>query len=406
MAERVIRSTKHPKLPDTFERLRAQIVEPNTTDPVQKWLEQTSVLPSKAYALPQPAYNYARKPSNLPPPSQSTRQLRLRSRTVNATPLQPTHGNRLPHPHPPPPPYSPPTYPNRKRKMLDSPDTNPRQSARNKKNIQSTSIYDGTVVKGKEGVTTRASQGQRKAGYKEKEVDVFDASGKAFEDGGPSSRGKSMVVGGRLGKEKGSSDEPVFGKGFVKLSMPSSTPSKTPSSPSKRSGSPSKGLITVDKRERMIFMDPRTSFQTLIDTKKSGHLTGRIQKLWQHMNWHERKVIPSAFKVGLMRCHQTLMMLIVALSQKEINKAFDTPDKTKPLISDDCFGALQGRYAADDYSLMRLTIADVLDLADEYRHSGCTEAHWNSIVVNPLLNLVRRLKRYQRKDSKLSVLDL
>ena len=55
---------------------------------------------------------------------------------------------------------------------------------------------------------------------------------------------------------------------------------------------------------------------------------------------------------------------------------------------------------------MRLTIADVLDLADEYRHSGCTEAHWNSIVVNPLLNLVRRLKRYQRKDSKLSVLDL
>ena len=99
-------------------------------------------------------------------------------------------------------------------------------------------------------------------------------------------------------------------------------------------------------------------------------------------------------------------MLIVAWSQKEINKEFDTPDKTKPLISDDCFGALQDRYVADDYTLMRLTIADVLDLADEYRHSGCTEAHWNSIVVNPILNLVRRLKRFQRKDSKLCVLDL
>ena len=406
MAERVFRSTRHPKLPDTFERLRAQAQERKTTDPVPDWLEQTSLLQPKAYAHSQPAYNQARKPSNLPPPSHSVRQLHLRSRTVNTSPLQPTHGNRLPHPHPHPPPHFPPTYPKRKRKMPDSPDSNPRQSARNKKNIQSTSIDDGTIMEGKEGVTTRVSRGQRKAGNKKNEVDVFDVSENAFEDGGPSSLGNSMAVGRRLGKEKGRSNESVFGKGFVQLAMPSSTPSKTPSSPSKPSGSPSKGLITVDKRERMIFMDPRTSFQTLIDTKKSGHLTGKVQKLWQHMNWHERRVIPSAFKVRLMRCHQTLMMLTVAWSQKEINKALDTPDKTKPLISDDCFGALQDRYAADDYTLMRLTTADVLDLADEYRHSGCTEAHWNSIVVNPLLNLVRRLKRYQRKDSKLSVLDL
>lgn len=90
----------------------------------------------------------------------------------------------------------------------------------------------------------------------------------------------------------------------------------------------------------------------------------------------------------------------------ELNKELDTPNKTKPLVSDECFGALHDRYAADDYSLMRLTIADVLELADEYRYSGCTEAHWTSIVVSPLLNLVRRLKRYQKKDSKLAVLDL
>ena len=55
---------------------------------------------------------------------------------------------------------------------------------------------------------------------------------------------------------------------------------------------------------------------------------------------------------------------------------------------------------------MRLTVADVLDSADQYRHSSCTEAQWTSIVVSPLLNLMRRLKRYQSKDSKLAVLDL
>lgn len=310
MAERLIRSTKHPKLPDTFERLRAQVEEPKATDPVQDWLEKTSLLPSKAYALPQLAYNHARKPSNLPP-SHSIRQLRLRSRIVNASPLQPTHGNRLPPPPSPPPPSPPPplTRLNRKRKMPDSPDTNPRQSARNKKNIQSTPIDNRTVVKGKEGVATSVSQGQRKFGNKKKEVDVFDVPGDAFEDGGPSSLGKSMAGGGRLEKEKGPSEKSVFGKGFVNISMPSSTPSKTTSSPSKRSGSPSKGLITVDKRERMIFMDPWITFQTLIDTKKSGHLTGKLQKLWQHTNWYERKVIPSAFKVRLIECHRTLMIL-------------------------------------------------------------------------------------------------
>ena len=168
--------------------------------------------------------------------------------------------------------------------MPDGSDSNPRQSARNKKNIQSTSVDDVTVIKGKEGVAIRVSQGQPKAGSKKKEVDIFDVPKDIFEDGGPSSLGKSMASGGRLEKEKGPSNDPVFGKGFVKLSMASSTSSKTPSSPSKRSGSPSKGLITVDKRERMIFMDPRITFQTLTDTNKSGHLTGKLQKLWQHTN--------------------------------------------------------------------------------------------------------------------------
>ena len=90
----------------------------------------------------------------------------------------------------------------------------------------------------------------------------------------------------------------------------------------------------------------------------------------------------------------------------EIQDQFDTPNKTRPLIPNDCFGAPLDKYATDDYALMRLTISDVLTSADKYRHSGCTEAHWISIVVSLLLNLVRRLKRYQRTESKLAVLDL
>ena len=90
----------------------------------------------------------------------------------------------------------------------------------------------------------------------------------------------------------------------------------------------------------------------------------------------------------------------------EMNKEFDTANRTRPLLSDECFSALHHRYAADDYTLMRATITDVLEMADEYRYSGCTEAHWTSIVVSPLLNLVRRLNRYQSKDSKMAVLDL
>ena len=90
----------------------------------------------------------------------------------------------------------------------------------------------------------------------------------------------------------------------------------------------------------------------------------------------------------------------------EIQAQFDTPTKTKPPISDEYFDASNDKYATDDFALIGLTIADVLSSADEYRHSGCTEAHWISIVVSPLLNLVRRLKRYQKANATLAVLDL
>ena len=187
--------------------------------------------------------------------------------------------------------------------MPDGSDTNPRQSARNKKNIQSKSAEDRPDVKGKEDVATRTSQRQRKVVNQTKEEDIFELHGGALEGGEVSNPGKSLPDGVPLAKGKGSSKDLVFGQGFVKLSMASSTPSKTPSSPSKWSGSPSKGPFVVNKKERMKFMEPRITFKTLSEKNKSGYLTGTLQKLWQQ-NWYERRVIPSAFKVGLRQCRK------------------------------------------------------------------------------------------------------
>lgn len=84
----------------------------------------------------------------------------------------------------------------------------------------------------------------------------------------------------------------------------------------------------------------------------------------------------------------------------------DTPNKTRAPIPDEYFGASYVRYAKEDYDPMKVTITDVLSMADQYRHSGCTEAHWVSVVVNPLLSLVRRLRCYQNEGSKIEVVDL
>ena len=85
---------------------------------------------------------------------------------------------------------------------------------------------------------------------------------------------------------------------------------------------------------------------------------------------------------------------------------FDTPKKTKETIPDEYFGTPYARYAKEDHDLIKATITDVLNMADLYRHSGCTEAHWVSVVVNPLLSLVRRLTCYQNEGSKIEVVDL
>ncbi len=89
-----------------------------------------------------------------------------------------------------------------------------------------------------------------------------------------------------------------------------------------------------------------------------------------------------------------------------MRKESDTPNRTKAPISDHSFGASYSKHAEEDYDSIEVTIRDVLSMADSYRHSGCTEAHWVSVVVNPLLSLVRRLRRYQKEGSKIAVVDL
>ena len=306
MQEAVYRTTRHPKLPDTFKSLRAQATKTKTTDPVQDWLDQTSLAPSNIYG---PAL------SNLPQPLPSPRKLRLRSRTVNTIPLQPIHGNRL---HPPsisPPPSL--AYPNRKRKMPDGPDIVPRQSVRIKKNLQSISADDKPDIKGRTDITARTSRGQRKVANTRKQNHVFDLHRDTPEEGGSSSLGSSLPNKARLVEGAGAlewmaasrgmeastsieaSNHPILDNRSIKLPMEPSTPSRTSSSPSKKSGALSKGPIVVNKRERLAFMEPCITFRTLLDTKKSDHLTGKLWTLWKNLNWYEQQVIPSEFKVRL-----------------------------------------------------------------------------------------------------------
>lgn len=310
MVERVIRTTRHPKLPDTFERLRAQAEGRNATDPIQDWLAQTSLSPSKSYATSPSSHALSPESSNLPLPFHSTRRLCLRSRTVNASPLQPTHGNRLPHP-PTSPLSTPPPHPpslldlNRKRKTPDSSDTNPRQSTRNKKNLQSKSADDRPDMRDKEDFTIRVSQKQRKVNNLIKKENVFN------EEEEPSDAKTSLPSGRPLVKSKEPSNDLVFNKGFIKLPITISKPSKISSSSLIRSDSLFNDTIIINENERMKFLIPRITFKTLLDTNKSEFLTGKLQKLWQHIDWHERKVIPSAFKVGLGPCHRTIAMFIL-----------------------------------------------------------------------------------------------
>lgn len=68
--------------------------------------------------------------------------------------------------------------------------------------------------------------------------------------------------------------------------------------------------------------------------------------------------------------------------------------RSKPRIATNSFGPVI-HYDTLDRNLVWLTVSDVVFMTGEYRNRG-TEAHWSSVVVNPLLQLVRRLTKFQK----------
>lgn len=85
---------------------------------------------------------------------------------------------------------------------------------------------------------------------------------------------------------------------------------------------------------------------------------------------------------------------------------FNTPMKSKRRIATILFGSVI-HYDPLDHNLIWLTVSDVVFITEEYRNRG-TEAHWTSVVVTPLLQLVRRLRKFQKgmKAPMLEVLDM
>ena len=94
-----------------------------------------------------------------------------------------------------------------------------------------------------------------------------------------------------------------------------------------------------------------------------------------------------------------------------MQQATNTPMKTKPSIPGSCyipFGTAS-TYTPQDLELVWSTLSDVVKSAAQYRHRDYTEAHWMSKTVTPLLNLVRRLRRYADPTDdfeKLEALDM
>jgi hypothetical protein len=80
--------------------------------------------------------------------------------------------------------------------------------------------------------------------------------------------------------------------------------------------------------------------------------------------------------------------------------------KSKPLISTNFFGPVT-HFDHLDHDLVWSTVSDALLMAKEYRNRG-TESHWIGVVVNPLLQLLRRLKKFQKANDipLLAVIDM
>ena len=278
------------------------------------------------------------------------------------------------------------------------PNEKPRQSARLKKVTPPDLVGDGLPAKEKQsGHSARGRKMQKPS---------KDSGAEGVK------QGKAITIPTRSGDEASAEETsgdraPTGQQGILVGAAASYTLSRSSGrSPSKKSSSPTKGSRTLSKRERMQFLTPRIIFTTLKATKDKGHVTARLQTLWlDYINWDNKAIVPTELKVSLLR-DEACGVADSCYLQEILRKAADTPLKTKPSIPDEWFGAPYARYAKEDHDLMKATITDVLSMADQYRHSGCTEAHWVSVVVSPLLSLVRRLTCYQDEGSKIEVVDL
>ena len=271
------RSRHHPKLPDLFERLRAQSWELKTVDTIKDWLvESTAVTRPPDHAHP---LSEAQKP--LPCTTQhpsTTRPSRTHSFTptpLSLLPLQPTHGNRAPLP----------PRASRKRKMSESEE--PRQSARLKKMPPPESFGDGLQATEKQsGPSARGRKMKKPMKDSETEGGNVETEGskvKAFTTSKGTSRHGAHTLQQAI---------------LLEAAISSTQSRSSGRSPSKKSGSPSKTSRTPNKRERMQHLTPPILFKTLRATKHEGYLTGRLQSLWlNYINWDDQAIVPTAFKV-------------------------------------------------------------------------------------------------------------
>ena len=99
----------------------------------------------------------------------------------------------------------------------------------------------------------------------------------------------------------------------------------------------------------------------------------------------------------------TPMILMALRTEPNLSEAMP---KCRPTKTNTGRNTFYGRHGKEDYDPIKVTLINVLSMADRCRHSRFTEAHCVSVVVNPLLSLVRRLKRYQKEGSKIAVVDL
>ena len=80
--------------------------------------------------------------------------------------------------------------------------------------------------------------------------------------------------------------------------------------------------------------------------------------------------------------------------------------KSNPSVPSDRYNSLL--YDKTDIELVWLTVSNIAVKAEQYRACDAPESHWIAVVVQPLLQLVGKLKQFRTADMHelLEVLDV